>query len=224
MNAVAIIAAGGGSWKDEDAALRARAILDAAGKRPRRVNRFIEIALAGALDCCREQLLDSAAGVYLATRYGDVRETAQQLEETRRELPMPVSFINISGNMAGHYIAGALGARGPNIAISAEHGVFGRALELAVADLAAGAVRQALVGHVEEAGLDADGCAQSRWLLLGATETPVAMLARAPADNLPLAVPTAADLVEWLRRPGTGGMRLGLNGAAWRLEKTRPCR
>jgi hypothetical protein len=78
--------------------------------------------------------------------------TQQQLIRDR-ELPKPFNFINTLGNSAGYYVAKNLGLHGQNLFISRRGASLQALLSVAVADLRAGVLSQALVGVVEEATL-----------------------------------------------------------------------
>jgi hypothetical protein len=121
----------------------------------RRVNRFILLALLGALQCIDQRPLDAATAVYLTTEDGNLGETADVLDEiyTSRSLPRPFGFINTMSNTAAFYLARNLGIRGRNITVSSQHLSFERGLELLKADFASGAERSALIGGVDESSL-----------------------------------------------------------------------
>ncbi|MFO7594633.1 MAG: beta-ketoacyl synthase N-terminal-like domain-containing protein [Pseudomonadota bacterium] len=152
--------------------------------RMRRNNRFTELALLGALRCVQDiGGLPEQCALYLASGQGNVSDTVSLLHETVRDRlePMPLSFINVSSNIAGFTVSQVLGLHGHNIAVSRNGGAFDSALELALLDLQSGAVPMALVGVVEEYALPpAEHCRrlglaegelpaeQSSWLLLTA--------------------------------------------------------
>ena len=121
----------------------------------RRVNRFILLALLGALQCVHQQPLEAATAVYLTTEDGNLGETADVLDEiyTSRSLPKPIGFINTMSNTAAFYLARNLGIRGRNITVSSQHLSFERGLELLKVDFAGGAERSALIGGVDESSL-----------------------------------------------------------------------
>lgn len=121
-------------------------------KPPRRVNRFIQLALLGAHDCAAAagSALAPQTGLYLATGQGNVADTARLMcdIQVQGEAPMPFTFINVSSNMAGFYVAQALGLEATNLTASQQDFSFEAALELACVDLAEGG--SALLGAVEE--------------------------------------------------------------------------
>ncbi len=121
------------------------------GQNLRRINRFIELALFGALHCGR-----SAGGVapdtalYLASEAPMLVDCVRALRGVVAEQrpPTPFEFMNISGNMAGFYIAQHLKMLGPQLALHRHGAGFECALELL--QLGSGAHRHALLGYVEE--------------------------------------------------------------------------
>jgi hypothetical protein len=122
-------------------------------KAPRRSSRFDQLTLLGALQAINKypQTLSEDGALYLATGQGNVADTAELLEGLyrRHEAPMPVSFINVSSNLAGFQTAAALGLHGPNLTVSRRDSAFGAALELALSDAYAGRLRQGLIGGVD---------------------------------------------------------------------------
>jgi hypothetical protein len=116
---------------------------------PRRINRLIELTLLGANGCMRSRRPDPHCPVYLAVTHGSVADNVALVGgvAARNAPPTPVSFINLSSNMAGFYVASTLGLHGSNQSVAAEDFSFEAALELATL----GARRaQALIGAVEE--------------------------------------------------------------------------
>lgn len=211
-----VIAATASGWPQAVAREEARVALAARGVRPRRMNRFAEIALAGALETCPPgQQTAAGSGVYLATRHGDARDTRHTVGDIQRErvLPMPVAFINLSGNMAGYHIAAALGVRGPNVSVSDERNPFLAALELAALDLESGAVPCALVGHVEER----DDVAVSHWIMLASADAGGVLLTRQPRQIDASADDIAARIAGFFADP-RGELLFGSAHAAWRLH------
>ncbi|HBB17286.1 MAG TPA: hypothetical protein DCZ97_09940 [Syntrophus sp. (in: bacteria)] len=122
----------------------------------RRGNRFILLALLGALRCVRLQPVEANTAVYLTTEHGNLDDTAAVLDEiyAAHSLPKPYGFINTMSSTAAFYLAQHLGIRGRNITVSSQHVSFERGLELLKADFAVGAERRALIGGVDEASLN----------------------------------------------------------------------
>lgn len=157
-------------------------------RKPRRTNRLTDLSLLGALQCAAglEPPGGERTGLYLASCRGNVGDTVDLLQQVLEQgvEPMPLTFINVSNNMAGYYVAQQLGLSGRSLALSAGLASFDRALDLALLDLECGAVEQALVGAVEEATLPLDGlraafaiapeqgvAESSAWLLLSRKST-----------------------------------------------------
>lgn len=147
----------------------------------RRIDRFIELALLGSGRCAKGRALAADCGLYLGSGLGPMADNIACQEQLirDRELPMPFDFINTLGNSAGYYVAKNLGLSGQNLFISRPGANFEAVLEAALVDMESGALRQALVGVVEEAteplaehrrrqGLPADAAVAegSHWLLL----------------------------------------------------------
>jgi hypothetical protein len=120
---------------------------------PRRLNRFTELALLGAVGCVRRagSELPPECRLYLGTGRGYADDTARLVETVvAGEPPMPVDFINVSGSSTGFYLAQVLGLSGCNTAVAAGALSFEAALDLAWTALA----REpglALVGGVDDA-------------------------------------------------------------------------
>lgn len=152
--------------------------------RPRRVSRYTELALLGAQNCTkgRDNIPEHCA-VYLASIQGQTAQATDLIRQIIKEKDdiMPLSFINVSSNMAGFSIAQVLNLSGRNNAVTNKGLAFEIALEMALLDLMMGVVPMALVGVVEECsfplaehqkrlGLDSKARLSegSAWLLLSA--------------------------------------------------------
>jgi hypothetical protein len=119
----------------------------------RRANRFVLISLAGLCRCVHGTQIEGDTAVYLTTENGNLADTETVLHQIfhNREFPMPYNFINTMSNTASYYVAQTLNLSGRNITFSSKHLSFERGLELLQCDLSGGAVRQALIGGVDEA-------------------------------------------------------------------------
>lgn len=119
----------------------------------RRIDRFIELALLGSGRCAKGHALAPDCGLYLGSGLGPMVDNIACQEQLirDRELPMPFDFINTLGNSAGYYVARNLGLSGQNLFVSRRGASFTAVLEAALVDLECGAVKQALLGVVEEA-------------------------------------------------------------------------
>ena len=150
-------------------------------ERYRRIDRFIQLALLGSAECAQGQALQPGCALYISSGIGPVGNNivVQETLWKLRKVPMPFNFVNTLGSSAGYYVAKNLGLSGQSLFISRRHGSLAAALACAEADLACGAVTQALVGVVEECTLplsqhrqrqelaaDAQLAEGSEWLLL----------------------------------------------------------
>jgi hypothetical protein len=121
------------------------------GLAARRINRYIALALCGALRC-----RDAAGGIapdaalYLACDSPMASSTVHVLHGILDEgrAPTPFEFMNLVGNMAGFCIGEQLGLRGPQLALSRVGAGFEAALELLA--LRSAPHRRALLGYVDE--------------------------------------------------------------------------
>lgn len=107
-------------------------------KPPRRINRYIRLALIGAHRCAANLAgpLPASTPLYIASEQGSVADTVALLDEIIRHgrSPKPMSFINVSSNMVGFYLAATLGLSGRNTNVARNRGAFGAMLELASLD------------------------------------------------------------------------------------------
>lgn len=106
-------------------------------KPPRRINRYIRLALIGAHRCVAQTApLSPATPLYMASEQGSVAETIRLMDDivVHGHAPMPMPFINVSSNMVGFYLAASLGLTGRNINVARSRGSFGAILELADLD------------------------------------------------------------------------------------------
>jgi hypothetical protein len=158
-----------------------RALWQAAwGSPPRRTNRLTDLSLLGALPCAEGRLTSvTRTGIYLGSGHGNVADISVILRQLLVEdlAPMPLTFINVSSNMAGYYLSRGLGLSGRNIAVTAGEGSFDAAIVPALLDLECGAVEQALIGAVEtgahpldayraQRGVDGAMAESSAWMML----------------------------------------------------------
>jgi hypothetical protein len=124
----------------------------------RRIDRFVQLALLGSGLCARGHALLPDCGVYLGSAFGPLGSNISVQEQLvrDRQLPKPFNFVNTLGSSAGFYVARNLGLHGQNFFIARTPGSFEAALVAALADFAAGAIQQALVGAVDEITLPLD--------------------------------------------------------------------
>lgn len=121
------------------------------GNVPRRVGRFIQLALLGALRCRQQHALPRETAVYLSSARGDLQTMIEILQELFRDgrVPKPLQFINTVSNAACFHIAQSLGLQSRSNFICNRHSAFESALQLATLDLALGDLTSALVGSVD---------------------------------------------------------------------------
>lgn len=149
--------------------LRAR-LLELTGQPFRRINRYIELALYGALRCAHNGVGADTA-LYLASEAPMLADCVKALRAVVADQrpPTPFEFMNISGNMAGFYIAQQLTMSGPQLAVHRSGLSMDAALELLTVQSAQH--RRALLGYVEEGVWP---LAEQRWRLDLPPGTPLA--------------------------------------------------
>lgn len=118
-------------------------------KPPRRINRYIRLALIGAHRCVArlDRQLPATTPLYLASEQGSAAEAVRLMDEIvlRGRSPMPMSFINVSSNMVGYYLAASLGLSGRNMNVARSQGAFGAMLELASLEADSDSMPEALM-------------------------------------------------------------------------------
>lgn len=127
-----------------------------AGRRFRKIGRFIKLALAGAEKAVERasplELPKDRTGVFLGTGLGNLPDLIQFAESvfSKGELfPSPIQFASSVGNSGAFYIAQAFGLVGPVLAISQDELSFECALLNAEGLIRTGAIDFALVGGVD---------------------------------------------------------------------------
>jgi hypothetical protein len=154
-------------------ALRAQ-VAQVAPQVSRMASRFSQLAVLGAADCLRRMkhqvkseldseleteagnALDTDTRIYLATGLGDVAHTDALyygVMPPRSEMPPPARFATSGNNMAAFFVAQHAGLASRNLTLSQAELSLECALELALSDFAAGAMRSALLGGVDETTL-----------------------------------------------------------------------
>ncbi|HLW75131.1 MAG TPA: hypothetical protein VKT74_08690 [Gammaproteobacteria bacterium] len=119
----------------------------------RRIDRFVQLALLGSGRCAAGRALATDCGLYMGSGLGPMGSnvlTQEQLGRDR-EAPMPFNFINTLGSSAGFYVGKNLKLSGQNFFVSRRGANLTALLNMAMADLELGVVKQALLGVVEEA-------------------------------------------------------------------------
>ncbi len=180
------------------------------GSRIRRVDRYIELCVLGALNCVQGQTLPNHTAVYLATRCGAVHTPSLAMTSIfqSRQSPKPLHFVNTLGNTACFYLTRGLEINGQTQVLSQEALSFEAALLQAVLDIEAGVVKTALVGGIDEVTLPVDQQARrlgasgadtllegSHWLLLAAESVPASASTRLAS---PQYLSDMDELVTWL--------------------------
>jgi hypothetical protein len=118
----------------------------------RRVDRFVQLAVLGAARCAAGQTLRPDCALYLGSGLGPIANNVETQQQLIRDeaTPKPINFINTLGTSAGFHVARNLELHGQTLFVSRRGASFEATLSVGLADLAIGAVHQALVGVVEE--------------------------------------------------------------------------
>ncbi len=125
-------------------------------KRPRRIDRFIELSLLGSGLCAANMPqgidVDDQTALYISSGLASMSNVVkvQQQIFVHGQPPKPASFINTLSNSAGYHVARNLSMTGKNIFVSRQNSSFEAILQLAALDFATGACRAALLGVVDE--------------------------------------------------------------------------
>jgi hypothetical protein len=129
------------------------AICDLHGQRIRRIDRYIELCLLGALQCTRSHKPPTNTGLVLASQNSALSSVVKVMESILDEhyAPKPFDFINTLGNSACFYVAQLLGLSGKSIGVSRESFSFEAGLYHALLDLESDTLQTVLVGCVDEA-------------------------------------------------------------------------
>ncbi|SDU23206.1 hypothetical protein [Halopseudomonas salegens] len=124
-------------------------------ERIRRIDRYIQLCVAGGLNCVAGRQLPADTGVYLSSSAGAVSTSSAAMRHIQRqgELPKPLHFVNTLGNSAGYYLTRLLQLNGNALLVSDEELSFEAALLHAGMDLLAGRISTALVGGFDEVAM-----------------------------------------------------------------------
>ncbi|MYM63964.1 beta-ketoacyl synthase N-terminal-like domain-containing protein [Pseudomaricurvus sp. HS19] len=122
-------------------------------ERPRRIDRYTQLALLGSARCVGEQPLSPRTGLYMGSRFASLSNAITMHEQMigRGDTPKPAHFINSLSNSASFYVARNLELSGRNQFVSRGDASTVATLQVASLDLLSGTVDEALVGIVEEA-------------------------------------------------------------------------
>ena len=129
------------------------AICDLHGQRIRRIDRYIELCLVGALTCVQSHKPPANTGLYLASQNSALSSVVKVMQSIldEHQAPKPFDFVNTLGNSACFYVAQLLGLSGKSIGVSRENFSFEAGLHHALLDLESDDIQTALVGCVDEA-------------------------------------------------------------------------
>lgn len=127
-------------------------------ERYRRIDRFVQLALLGAAECARSDVLKRDCGLYLSSGVGPIGSNVLVQDAIHRDsrMPMPFSFVNTLGSSACYHVVKELDITGEAVMVARGNASFTTALTCAYTDLASGVVSQVLVGAVEECVLPAE--------------------------------------------------------------------
>ena len=141
-------------------------------KKINRSDNFINLTLAGAEQCVKEQKLPKDTSIYIASHNGNLNTTLKVLDTIfiQKKLPMPFNFLNTVNSIKLFYIAKRFELEGKGIFVDSFESAFPQAL----VDVRQG--KSVLLGVVTEAISDLNlhrekfGAGEivesSRWLLL----------------------------------------------------------
>jgi len=121
------------------------------GAAPRRVGRFVHLALVGAGRCVKRLALSAETATYVTSGRGDLETTLSVLAQmfVHGHAPAPFDFINTVGNSACFHIAKTFGLSGRSQFVTSRYAPLEAALKLAALDMEHAGVETALVGSVD---------------------------------------------------------------------------
>lgn len=121
-------------------------------ERYRRIDRFVQLALLGAVECVNGRQLATDCGVYLSSGFGPINSNVLVQDAIHRDLrlPMPFNFVNTLGSSACYHVVKELGLTSEAVMVSRGSASLSAALACAWLDLESGVASQVLVGAVEE--------------------------------------------------------------------------
>lgn len=128
------------------------AVNDACRERPRRIDRYAQLALLGSARCMAGRQPSADTGLYVGSRFASLSNTIEMHRHMigAGEIPKPAHFINSLSNSAGYYVARNLQLNDRNLFVSRTDASLIAALQLAQLDLRSAAITEALVGVVDE--------------------------------------------------------------------------
>lgn len=203
-------------------------------KRPRRIDRFIELSLLGSGLCVANMPLgidvDDQTALYISSGLASMSNVVkvQQQIFVHGEPPKPASFINTLSNSAGYHVARNLGMTGKNIFVSRQNSSFEAILQLAALDFATGASAAALLGVVDECPSPLANQRQrmrleegaplaegSHWFLLQPASQTISPATSPPplaSISTPHTLPGAGQVAQWLGSQSLEDCSLHLRG------------
>ena len=100
-----------------------KVLVETTSKPFRRTDRFIKMALLGAVRAIGNRSLNPQTAIYMASGQGNqaVFNRLRDQQQIYHQPPKPVDFINSLSNTAGFYVAQFLGLHGKNLNL-AHHG------------------------------------------------------------------------------------------------------
>ncbi|QJD60364.1 hypothetical protein HG264_16525 [Pseudomonas sp. gcc21] len=192
-------------------------------ERIRRIDRYIQLCLAGGLNCVAGRQLPADTGVYLSTNSGAISTPSATMRHIQQqgELPKPLHFVNTLSNSAGYYLTRLLQLNGNAVMVSDSDTSFEAALLHAGMDLLAGRVSTALVGAFDDIAMPiaqqlermhapADTASVyegSHWLLLELAHDSAAQTQM----ELPCYLNGAGQLAAWLEQNDGLPIQLGFS-------------
>ena len=182
-------------------------------ERIRRIDRYIQLCVAGGLNCVADRRLPADTGVYLSTNSGAISTPSATMRHIQQqgELPKPLHFVNTLSNSAGYYLTRVLRLSGNTVMVSDSETSFEAALLHAGMDLLAGRISTALVGAFDDIAMpiahqlermhaptDTPSVYEgSHWLLLERDSHDLPQMQR-QAMSLPCYLNGAGQLALWL--------------------------
>lgn len=136
------------------------------GGRPRRIGRWAELGLYGALQCMTaggETTLGAHAALVLSSQHGPAFAMHEALAQAREGLPLPLTFLQIQPNQLLATLSAQLHWCGDARFVTEPDPLAVLDLALAMAD---GHADGLLLGWVNELGPQGGLCESSQWLRL----------------------------------------------------------
>ena len=122
------------------------------GKNIRRIDRFTQLALIGALTCNDGKALSNRTGLFLSSSRCSLENTMGLLDELCREqrFPSPFKFVNTVGNAANFHVSQQLNLKANSLYLAKSQFALESMLTLAQLDIEQQRLDSALIGVVTE--------------------------------------------------------------------------